>query len=83
MIDSTEERNIDVIIRSMEGKVASLRVQTEKAESVLSGFVKIKKVDGANPIDPDTGQTMTDDRREEIYDKCLPVAEEILGINQP
>ena len=79
---AVNEDNLDVLIRSLKAHIVTLQNQARTAEGVLIGLRKIRQIDGANPTDADTGQVMTDTRRDEIYDKCLPVANEILGVSQ-
>ena len=75
-----DEDNLTVIIRSLQSLRAGHKESIHTISSILQGLQEITLVDGQNPTDSSTGQTMTQERRDEVYDKCLPVVNELLGI---
>ena len=77
---TVDETNLIVIERSLKALISSYEEKQKKAIMVLSGFSKISLKDGNLPTDADTGQVITQARRDEVYDKCISVANELLGI---
>ena len=77
---TVDETNLIVIERSLKALIASYEEKQKETVMVLNGFSKISLKDGNLPIDADTGQAITQARRDEVYDKCIPVANELLGI---
>ncbi len=76
------DANLDLIVNSLRALNATHREKLILSENLLSAFKKIQlDSDGNIPIDKDTDQTMTQARRDEIYDKCISTANEFLGID--
>jgi len=77
----TDERNLGIVIRSLRAHLAGLGEEADRTRAVLAGLTKIELTDSGDlPRDADTGQPMTQARRDEIYSKCLPPANLLLGI---
>lgn len=79
---TVDERNLEIIVRSLKSYIADQDGKKEMALKILAGLEKIELVEGDAQIDSDTGQVMTQARRNEIYDKCIAPANELLGINE-
>ena len=78
-----DDVNLGKLVTSLRGLAATYDQRRRQALDILAGLEKIElHGDGTIPLDADTGQTMTQARRDEIYDKCLAPAEALLGINQ-
>ena len=77
---TVDETNLIVIERSLRALIASYEEKIQKTTMVLKGFSKISLKDGSLPTDGDTGQVITQARRDEVYDKCISLANELLGI---
>lgn len=78
---AVDDENLEIIIRSLRAFVAGRIYDAQRAEQIAQGFQKIVlKPDGSLPDDADTGEVMTQERRDEVYDKCLPIYKELLGI---
>ena len=76
---AVNEENIPVLIRSLTAIYAGWSEKAATANRIAQAMQKIKKIDGQNPPDPDTGQIMTDARRDEIYDKCIGPARDLMS----
>ena len=74
-----DERELDVLITSLAALRDGCRQTASDADACLATLNKIRQVDGANPTDPDTHAAMTQARRNEVYDGCLPAANQLLG----
>ncbi len=75
------EDNLIVLLRSINALIAGYNEQKNQAITLNYGLKKIQLKNGELPFDQDTGQTMTQARRDEIYDKCLDAANDLLGID--
>ena len=75
-----DEENLIVVMRSLHALVSGYAKKQVDAGELLVGLQKIKlNDDGSIKTDKDTGQAMTQARRDEIYDKCLPIINDILA----
>lgn len=85
---AVNEENLKVLIVSLYALYEGFKEKSEQTANIIRSFKKIElvKEEGSSssslPIDADTGQTITQDRRDEIYDKCIGSANELLGLNQ-
>lgn len=78
---AVDEDNLVVVVRSLHALLADYESKSNKIKNLITSFDKIKLVDGEIQTDIDTGAIMTQDRRDEIYDGCIAIANELLGIN--
>lgn len=79
MSKKIDEEELIRTINDLEALIASCKDIGQRAEHALSKFKKIALVPpGVLPLDDDTGELITDERREEIYRTCHPKALEII-----
>ena len=80
---AVDESELIVLTRSLQSLKTALSDKTKKTDRLLEGFEKIMLLpDGVtSPIDADTNQTMTQARRDEIYDKCIDLVRELLRVS--
>lgn len=76
MIDEAE---LDSKIRSLKVVLLNLRKATSKTDQTLVSLKSLEQSDGQNPLDTRTGQTMSDATRQEIYDACASVADDLIA----
>ncbi len=76
------EETLDSTIKELQEKLTSMEGEVQKGRSALYGLIGIKlKNDDSKPTDAGTGQGMTDERRQDIYDNCKPKADAIINTN--
>ena len=67
-------------------KIRSLRVLEGNTNELLAKISNTRKVlesiETANSTDPVTGQATSAARRREVYDACMPIASELLGLEE-
>ncbi|MEE9409330.1 MAG: hypothetical protein V3V41_00195 [Candidatus Heimdallarchaeota archaeon] len=70
------EETLNATVVALRNKIREKSTDLASMGEVLSSLKSIKKSEtGEMPTDRDTGEKMTDARRQEIYDKCNPKAE--------
>lgn len=74
------ETTLQIKINSLVGLQKSLEIKIEKVAKTTESLKSIRRRNDTNPTDTITNQEMTDSRRDEIYEKCIPVADELLGV---
>lgn len=72
-----DESGLAEKIRSLEVLEINTRELLDKITSTKSVLESISE---AGAIDPITQQPTSDKRRQEVYDACIPVAAELLGL---
>lgn len=66
---------------SIRGKIDEHHQEITKLTDARKAFKKISlNDDGTAQIDADLGQSITQTRRDEVYDACEPVVRELLGL---
>ncbi len=79
-----DEPYLEMLTISLQGVYGGIQRRMGAIDHALEMIRKIAlQKDGSMPLDPDTGQPMTQARRDEIYDACLPQINQLLGINTP
>ena len=74
------EQNIRNVSRSLHALSVGFADMAKKLEEMYVIFKGItKESDGNVPDDPQIMEAITDTRRQEIYDKCITHAYELLG----
>lgn len=79
---AVDEQNLKILLRSLRSQIAYHNQKITECDRTYNTLAKTQLVDDALPTDRDTGATMTQARRDEIYDACLPIANELLGIEE-
>ena len=74
-----DEQKIDVIVRSLKVRIVGYDERKGKADSILRDLRAIQLQNGQVP--QDVGQPMSQERRQYVYDRCIPAAEDILHQN--
>ena len=74
-----DEDLLNTKINKLEGRISVKNQELTKMTKVIFSLKNICKKGDVMPDDDKTDQIMSDVRRQEIYDKCMPVADEILG----
>jgi len=69
---------LDQLILDLKTKLDADEKSVNDIRGVLSALSHIQKHEGKTIGDRGTAEPMTDDRRQEIYDKCKPKADLIL-----
>jgi len=73
------EETLNASIVVLQNKAREKSTELAHLGEILASLKSIKKTEeGEMPTDRDTGEEMTDNRREEIYNKCYPKAEAYL-----
>lgn len=80
MIRLTVDNNeLDIKIRTLTALAASIRVELRKVENTKESLQQIRVKNGAVPVDSGTGRQMSDARRQEIWDVCAAVADNLIA----
>ena len=77
-----DEHNLQIKINSLVAIQTQKQVEINQIIHVLESLQDIRQKDGTNPTDLRLNQMMSDTTRQEIYDVCIPTADEILGISE-
>lgn len=75
-----DEDDLQFKINSLITLQSDLEIKIRKIEKTKNSLRSIKRRNDTNPTDSITNQEMTNARRDEIYEKCIPTANELLGI---
>ena len=76
------EETLNSTVDELQTKLTQMEVEVVKARQALIGLISIKlKTDDSKPIDAGTGQEITDERRQDVYDNCKPRADAIINTN--
>ncbi len=76
------EETLNSTIDELQTKLSQMEGDVVKARQALIGLITIKlKPDDSKPIDAGTGQEITDQRRQVVYDNCKPRADAIINTN--
>lgn len=73
--------NINRITRSLAAIIANREQDITNMGNIINGLSYVKKEQDTdpNPIDTLTGNTISDERMQEIYDNCVTKAEAIIN----
>ena len=69
---------IETTVNSLNGVMESKVREVERIGSIINGLNAIKELNGSPPVDRFLGETMTEERRQTIYDNCMAKAINIL-----
>lgn len=76
------EETLNSTIEELQTKIAQMEREVVTGRQALIGLIGIKlKPDDSKPIDAGTGQEITDERRQIVYDNCKPRADAIINTN--
>ena len=74
------ETTLDSKVAGLERTYEWLRGNRETCRHALALFQSIQRIDGANKIDEDTNKTMTDVRRNELYDAIIAEVDALIAL---
>ena len=74
-----DEEQLQNIIIGLKASAAGHNETSNIMIQMARTFEKIELENGSPKTDEDTGQTMTQARRDEIYDKCIQEAKRLLN----
>lgn len=77
-----DETNLNLKVNSLESLLIDEQDKIARIRHTLESLHSIQQQNGANPKDDRTGQLMSDATRQEIYNACIPVADEFLPSNE-
>lgn len=75
------EGTLDSTIEELQIKISSMEAEVQKGRNALYGLIGIQLKNGEKPKDAGTGVTITDERRQDVYDNCKPKADAIINAN--
>ena len=76
-----DENVLQTKIRTLSAHMQVQVNMIEKARHTLDILNEIRLSDGRLPKDRYTGVEMTEERRQEVHDACIAVADELLGLD--
>ncbi len=76
-----DEGTLDSTIIELQLKITSMEGEVQKGRNALYGLIGIQLRNGEKPNDPGTGATITDERRQDVYDNCKPKADAVINTN--
>ena len=74
------EATLDAKVARLERTYEWLTSSKGTCRHALDLFHAIQRVDGANQIDEDTNKTMTDVRRNELYDAIIEIVDLLIAL---
>ena len=80
LTSTIDDTYLEEIARSLRSLAISYYDNAKSMNQIADTFDSIQLESGSPKIDEATGQVMTEARRQEVYDKCLPEAKRLLNI---